>query len=530
MTAGALSETAETTGDYRLEAKYEVGDERALLTGVEAIARALIEQHARDVARGRNTSVFVSGYQGSPLGGLDSLLASIPGLREDHQVHLSPGVNEELAATAVWGTQIQLPDDERTVDGVVGVWYGKGPGLDRASDAIRHATMYGTDPRGGVVAFVGDDPSSKSSTLPYASDATLAALNMPFFTPRNGTEVVLHTLAAVELSRFTGCWVGVKVLSDVADGVWTVAHDFQAVEFDHPEVTWRGRPWVYAQQPVRTPGESLRVEAELTGPRWAAVEAFLAANDLDRVRSATPRPRFGVIGSGVAVDAAVQAFQDLGLDPDAVATAGISIVGVAAPYPLDRGRIRAFAEGLDTILVVEEKAPVIERQVKDILYSLEHRPAVLGKRDAQGAALVPGDGELLPERLHGPIRRAFGGGIALRRPPYQRRRARAAAGPAHAVLLLWLPAQLVDGGARRIDRRRWHRLPYAGLGLGPPGLGDYRMDPDGWRRSPVDRAGGLELTPPHLPERRRRHLLPLRPARRPGRGRGRRQHHLQGAL
>ncbi|URM93896.1 indolepyruvate ferredoxin oxidoreductase family protein [Actinomadura madurae] len=422
MTAGALSETAETTGDYRLEAKYEVGDERALLTGVQAIARALIEQHARDVARGRNTSVFVSGYQGSPLGGLDSLLASIPGLREDHQVHLSPGVNEELAATAVWGTQIQLPDDERTVDGVVGVWYGKGPGLDRASDAIRHATMYGTDPRGGVVAFVGDDPSSKSSTLPYASDATLAALNMPFFTPRNGTEVVLHTLAAVELSRFTGCWVGVKVLSDVADGVWTVAHDFQAVEFDHPEVTWRGRPWVYAQQPVRTPGESLRVEAELTGPRWAAVEAFLAANDLDRVRSATPRPRFGVIGSGVAVDAAVQAFQDLGLDPDAVATAGISIVGVAAPYPLDRGRIRAFAEGLDTILVVEEKAPVIERQVKDILYSLEHRPAVLGKRDAQGAALVPGDGELLPERLHGPIRRAFGGGIALRRPPYQRRR------------------------------------------------------------------------------------------------------------
>jgi indolepyruvate ferredoxin oxidoreductase len=405
---------------YRLEDRYQVGDSRSLLSGVQAIARALIELRARDLARGDDVAVFVSGYQGSPLGGLDSLLASIPGLREDHQIHLTPGVNEELAATSVWGTQMPLPDDQRTVDGVVGVWYGKGPGLDRASDAIRHANMYGTDPRGGVVAFVGDDPSSKSSTLPYASDATLAALNMPFFTPSNAEEVIVHTLAAVELSRFSGCWVGVKVLSDVADGMWTVARDFQSLEFQLPDVEWEGRPWTYAQRPVRTPAQSLRVESDLVGPRWAAVEAFMAANDLDAVSPTSARPSLGIMGSGTAIDAAVQAFADLGVDRDALALGGVRLMDVAAPYPLARHRVLLFADGLERILVIEEKSPVIERQVKDLLYSHPDRPVVVGKKDESGSALVPADGELVAERLHRALRRFAGDTVQLTSPPPRR--------------------------------------------------------------------------------------------------------------
>lgn len=420
MTVAMHDRAAPDPAAYRLEDRYEVGGGRSLLTGVQAIARALIELRARDAARGRDVAVFVSGYQGSPLGGLDSLLESIPRLRENHRIHLTPGVNEELAATSVWGTQLPLPDDKRTVDGVVGVWYGKGPGLDRASDAIRHANMYGTDPGGGVVAFVGDDPSSKSSTLPYASDATLAALNMPFFTPRNAEEVILHTLAAVELSRFSGCWVGVKVLSDVADGMWTVARDFQSLEFERPLVEWEGRPWTYAQRPVRTPSESLRVESDLVGPRWAAAESFLAANDLDTVRPATAPAVLGIMGSGTAIDAAVQAFRDLGVDHEALSRGGIRLMDVAAPYPLARERVAAFADGLEKILVVEEKSPVIERQIKDLLYAHPDRPAIVGKRDESGAVLVPADGELVAERLYGPVRRFVGDRVQFTSRPARR--------------------------------------------------------------------------------------------------------------
>ncbi|RBM11617.1 indolepyruvate ferredoxin oxidoreductase [Prauserella sp. PE36] len=415
MSVAATPERRSDGQWYRLEDRYTVGDTPVLLTGVQAIARALVEQRARDVARGHNAAMFVSGYQGSPLGGLDSLLASIPNLAQDHEIHLTPAVNEELAATAVWGTQLSLPGETRSVDGVVGIWYGKGPGLDRASDAIRHANMYGSDPHGGLVAFVGDDPSSKSSTLPFASDATLAALNMPFFSPRNGEEVVLHTLAAVELSRQTGCWVGVKILTDVADGVWTVARDFQALRFQPPSVTWEGRSWTYAQRPVTTPAQSLLVEADLHGPRWSAVESFLAANDFDGLQPASAAARFGIVGSGVAIDAAMQALQDLGLDARAAAAQGIRVLRVAAPHPLNRARIEEFSTGLERILVVEEKGPLIEHQVKDILYARAERPIVVGKKDVRGAVLVPAHGELVADRLYGPVARFLGNDVQLQR-------------------------------------------------------------------------------------------------------------------
>lgn len=405
-----------TVNDFALDDRYALDSGPVLLTGVQAIARALIQQRARDRAAGRHTATFVSGYQGSPLGTIDTLLGSIPRLREDHEILLQPGVNEELGATAVWGTQRTLPGDERSVDGIVGVWYGKGPGLDRASDAIRHANMYGTDPRGGVVALVGDDPAAKSSTLPFASDATLAALNMPFFTPRNGEEVILHILAAVELSRVSGCWVGVKIVSDVGDGLWTVGRSFADHEFVVPQITWEGHPWTYRQRTVSTPGESVQVEADFYGPRWAMVQAFVAANDLDEVFHTTGPARVGLIGSGTAFDAAIQTLEVLGLERASLAERGVRLMRIAAPYPIDPQRVESFASGLERLLVVEEKGDFLESQVKSILYALENRPTVLGKRDEHGKPLVPARGELVVEKLQGPLWRFLDPVIEVERP------------------------------------------------------------------------------------------------------------------
>ena len=393
--------------DYQLGDRYEVGARPVLLTGVQAIARALIEQRARDRRAGVNSATFVSGYQGSPLGGLDTLLAGIKGLDADHAIRLSPGVNEELASTAVWGSQQTLPTGTRTVDGVVGVWYGKGPGLDRASDSIRHANMYGCDPRGGVVAYVGDDPACKSSTLPFASDATLAALNIPFLYPRNAEEIVEHTLMAVELSRLTGCWVAIKIVADVADGLWTLDRDFSDLHIVTPESEWDGLPWTYRQRKVRTPGESLLAEADLLGPRWNMVQAFLAANDLDRVQGAGLSAKVGIIAAGTAYDSALQALEDLGLTGEQQTGGCVRSMRIAAPFPLSSGRVRDFAEGLEKIVVIEEKGGFLESQVKDVLFHLDQRPTVLGKRDEDGRTLIPAAGELGADRLQGPLRRAL---------------------------------------------------------------------------------------------------------------------------
>ena len=196
-----LSEVSPAAAAIDLSARYRPGSGAVLMTGVQAIARQLVEQHERDRRAGRRTATFVSGYQGSPLAGVDRLVAGLPELATEHDVTLVPGVNEELAATAVWGSQTELPAGNRTHDGVVGVWYGKGPGLDRATDSMRHATMYGAHPDGGVLALCGDDPSSKSSSIPCASERSLAALGMPVFFPRTAEEFVRFGLYGVALSR-----------------------------------------------------------------------------------------------------------------------------------------------------------------------------------------------------------------------------------------------------------------------------------------------------------------------------------------
>lgn len=407
---------------YDLAERFRTGSPPALLTGVQAIARFLVEQRALDARRGLDTGFFVSGYQGSPLGGLDKLLAGEPEMLRANAIHFQPGLNEEIAATSVWGSQSDLPTGRQRHDGVVGVWYGKAPGVDRATDALRHLTMYGVNPAGGVVLLAGDDPAAKSSTVPAVSERTLAALGIPVLFPRNAAEVVTLGLHAVALSRASGSPVALKIVADVADGAWVVDEAVTAVEPVTPALTWDGEPWVFTQSPPLVGSARIvAVEAQLVGPRAQMVHDYAAANGLDEVTVPAPGGRRGIIATGPAFDSALQALVDLGADADTLAAHGVRVLRVGMITPLEPTAVRRFAEGLEEILVVEDKTSFLQTQVRDVLYGVPDAPRVLGKCDADGRVLVPAEGELTPGRLHEPMRRVFAGVLPLTPPPAARK-------------------------------------------------------------------------------------------------------------
>ncbi|MDV3130255.1 indolepyruvate ferredoxin oxidoreductase family protein [Mycobacterium sp. 21AC1] len=414
MTDLVDARTASAPAD--LDARYRPSSGPVLMTGVQAIARQLIEQHERDRRAGREVATFVSGYPGSPLAGLDKLLGGISEITAQHDVRLVHGMNEELAATAVWGSQMELPKGRRTHDGVVGVWYGKGPGLDRASDALRHAAMYGAHPTGGALVYVGDDPAAKSSTLPAASERSLAALSMPIFFPRNAEEVIAFGLYGVALSRASGCWAAVKMVADVADGLWTLDRDFAGFDITVPSIEWDARPWTYRQRILAAPHDSLLAESDLYGPRWAMVEAFNAANPIDAIEIDPSEAWLGIAAVGTAYDSVRQALTDLGLAEADLLTAGIRILRVGMPYPLGAEKVRTLAAGVEKVLVVEDKTGFVESQVKDVLYGRDYAPGVLGKKDDGGRPLIPADGELTAARLVAPLRRILAGRVRVTAP------------------------------------------------------------------------------------------------------------------
>lgn len=407
-----------STTVYDLDDRYRVGSSPVLLTGVQAIARQLVEQHARDLRSGRRTATFVSGYQGSPLGGVDRMLLGMPTVLTEHDITFVPGMNEELAATSVWGSQADLPLGNATHDGVVGVWYGKGPGVDRATDAIRHANMFGVNARGGVVLYVGDDPASKSSTVPAVSERSLAALGVPVLFPRNATEIVQFGMYAVALSRASGCVVAVKIVADVADGAWSVDGSVSDIDITIPEVRWQGRPFEYKQRPMAVaPDIIMAAEADLYGPRWAVVNAYGAANDIDAVELNPPHAELGIVATGTTFDAMRQGLLDLGADDAALHRAGVRLLRLGMAYPVNPQRVTEFARGLDQVLVVEDKTAFIETQVREILYGTEHAPQILGKHDAAGVPLVPMGGELTAGRLAASLRRVLRDRLPLKPPP-----------------------------------------------------------------------------------------------------------------
>src|SRR6478735_4247882 len=331
-----VTPTAALPAPYDLDDRYRSGSGPVLLTGVQAIARGFVEQHVRDIRAGKRIATFVSGYQGSPLGGVDKMLHGMPKVLAEHDITFVPGFNEELAATAVWGSQADLPAGQATHDGVTGVWYGKGPGVDRATDTIRHANMYGVNPRGGVVLLVGDDPASKSSTVPAVSERSLAAMGVPVLFPRNAEEIITMGMHAVALSRVSGCVVALKIVADVADGAWTIDGSIADFDIVVPEVQFEGKPFVYKQRQMAAPPDSVIAEADLYGPRWDLVHAYGTANNLDVIEVNPSGAKIGIAATGTTFDSVRQALADLGVDDAALHRAGIRLLRIGMPYPVGR--------------------------------------------------------------------------------------------------------------------------------------------------------------------------------------------------
>ena len=402
---------------YELADRYRTGGGTVLLGGVQAVARLVVEQRERDRARGLETATFVSGYPGSPLGGVDLALASIPELRDRPDFALVPGVNEELAATAVWGSQLPLPGRDPPFAGTVGIWYGKSPGVDRSGDAFRNGNLFGASPTGGVLVLAGDDPGAKSSTVPSASEATLASYGLPVLAPATSADVIRLGLYGVALSRASGCWVALKIVTDVADGAWSVPGDVGSFEIHVPELACEGVPWRYHQETVPGPPAAVPAERELQGPRREMVLAFARENGLDRVEVAAQDAWLAIVAPGKTCDDVLQALLDLGLDRAEAARRGIRVLRVGMLSPLEAEGIRAFARGVETLLVVEEKQGFLEPQVLSALYRTPEAPLVLGKRDADGRPLVPGDGELVAPRVAQALRSVLAPRLELRELP-----------------------------------------------------------------------------------------------------------------
>jgi len=377
-----------------LDDKYTLGTGRAYLTGIEALVRLLIVQQQRDRAAGLNTGGFVSGYRGSPVGGLDQALWRAKKYLDDHNVVFRPGVNEELAMTAVRGTQEVTLFPGATVDGVYGMWYGKGPGLDRSMDALKHANAVGTSKHGGVLVVVGDDHACKSSTLPHQCEHAFMGASAPVLHPANVQEVLDFGLYGWALSRYSGCYVGFKLITENCDSSASVDLDQDRVRIRIPETFELPPGGVHA----RWPDKPLEQEARLNLYKIYAAREFARVNGLNHVAIDSPHARLGIVTTGKSHLDVLQALEDLGIDARKAAALGIRVFKVGMPWPLEPVAIHEFARGLEEILVVEEKRSVIEDQLTGQLYNwpVERRPRVIGEFDEFGKSLLPNTGELTP--------------------------------------------------------------------------------------------------------------------------------------
>ncbi|MFZ2650343.1 MAG: indolepyruvate ferredoxin oxidoreductase family protein [Burkholderiaceae bacterium] len=363
-----------------LDDKYSLGAGRAFMSGVQALVRLPMLQRQRDAALGLNTGGFISGYRGSPLGAYDQALwAAKKHLALNHIV-FQPGVNEELGATAVWGTQqLDLYPESKKFDGVFGIWYGKGPGVDRCSDVFKHANMAGTARYGGVIAIAGDDHVAKSSTAAHQSDHIFKACGTPVFFPSNAQDILDMGLHAFAMSRFSGLWSGMKTIQEVVESAASVSVDPDRVKIVLPEDFQMPSGGLH----IRWPDTALEQEARLMDYKWYAALAYVRANRLNHNVIASDHDRFGIIASGKAFNDTRQALADLGLDDPTCRQLGIRVHKVNVVWPLEATITREFAQGLQEILVVEEKRQVIEYQLKEELYNwrADVRPNVLGKFD-----------------------------------------------------------------------------------------------------------------------------------------------------
>ena len=380
--------------DFRLEDRFTRSEGDVAMSGVQALLRVLLDQLRADRRDGLNNAAMVSGYRGSPLGGIDTLMLGNSEELAQNNIEFVPGLNEDLGATTVWGSQLANRNFDGKFDGVLGMWYGKAPGVDRSGDAIRHANVCGVDPKGGVLLVAGDDPASKSSTLASESEFALLHFQTPILYPGSVQEVADYGRIGYELSRYSGLWVSLKIVTNVADGYSTIKVGPGRVQIERPKFEWEGRPWQHTQQDALFGPLAVRQELEIHEGRLEATDAFTRLNKLDITSGAASDAKIGLVAAGKTYYDLREALDRMGLDEEALQRRGIRIYKPAVVWPLEPTAIREFAKGLDTIVVVEEKRAFIEMLMREILYGTTDAPVILGKRDQENSFWFPGHGEM----------------------------------------------------------------------------------------------------------------------------------------
>ncbi|WP_454828010.1 indolepyruvate ferredoxin oxidoreductase family protein [Pseudoxanthomonas wuyuanensis] len=408
LTSPSSSNTPQIRGldtDYTLEHKYTRTDGRIYLSGVQALVRLPLMQRLRDQAAGLNTAGFISGYRGSPLGGFDLELWRANKHLAQAQVKFTPGLNEDLGATMVWGTQQTNLFPGAKVDGVYAMWYGKGPGVDRCGDVFKHGNAAGTSRHGGVLALAADDHACRSSTLPHGSEDEFVSAMMPVLNPAGVQDILDLGLVGWAMSRYTGRWVGFKTIAETVESSASVEVNPFARQILLPE----DFDLPTGGLNIRWPDPPLDQEMRLHRYAVKAAQAFARANGVDRIVLDSPRARLGIVTTGKSYLDVLQALEYLGLDERACADIGIRVYKVGMTWPLEPQGIANFAHGLEDIVVVEEKRAFIERQMKEQFYnwpaSAGQRPSIVGKYDEAGEWILPSTGELTPATIAGVIGR-----------------------------------------------------------------------------------------------------------------------------
>ncbi|MEX0603647.1 MAG: indolepyruvate ferredoxin oxidoreductase family protein [Marinobacter sp.] len=384
--------------DYQLEDRYLRTSGRVFLTGTQALVRIPLMQAELDRKQGLNTAGLVSGYRGSPLGAYDLALWQAQTLLDENRIDFVPAINEDLAATIMLGTQQVETDDDRQVDGVFGLWYGKGPGVDRAGDALKHGTTYGSSPHGGVLVVAGDDHGCVSSSMPHQSDVAFMSFFMPTINPANIAEYLEFGLWGYALSRYSGCWVGFKAISETVESAASVELPPQP-EFLTPDDFTAPESGLHYRWPD-LPGPQLETRIE---HKLAAVQAFARANPIDRCLFNNPAARFGIVTTGKGHLDLLEALDLLGITEDRARDMGLDIYKIGMVWPLERRGILSFVHGKEEVLVIEEKRGIIESQIKEYMSEPDRPGEVLitGKQDELGRPLIPYVGELSPKLVAG---------------------------------------------------------------------------------------------------------------------------------
>lgn len=385
-----------TFRDVSLDDKYDLTRDRVFITGTQAVIRMLLMQRERDRLAGLNTAGFVSGYRGSPIGGLDQNLWRARKWLEQSQLVFQPGLNEELAATAVWGSQQAEMRRDGKHDGVFGLWYGKGPGVDRSGDVFRHANMAGSSPHGGVLALMGDDHTAESSTVAHQSEFHFVDVMIPILNPAGVQEIIDYGLYGYAMSRFCGSWVAFKCVKENIESTASIDGSLDRVKIVLPDD--------FAMPPgglnIRPRDGVLDQEARLQDYKRDAMMAFVRANNLNRmILSGGRQPKIGVITVGKSYLDVRQALDELGLDEVKANDMGLRLYKIACPWPISQAELIDFARGLDLVIVVEEKRSLIEVQLREELYGTANQPVCIGKKDESGHWLFPVKGALDPNDI-----------------------------------------------------------------------------------------------------------------------------------